>query len=317
MSANPVTEFDDGAGQKLPFRDKEETPRELYNVRMRASVNGKHCSGGEEILSEKDLTEGVVRLFKRGFESPAHHHRKDVSISIRVEGVTPEKLQKSALLPVRQLDSDDHETTQSFIRSLLHLSLRQFSVDHEKSIQNILDCIDSFLKADATPLWGAIILAPSGEKVPVPDDGVRTTHIGIENQTWNDLLTSARSHGISGRRFPEALMLASKVIAQPHVHLELCISDDPTYTTGYIAGKNIGYIRLPHIKRSGVTGGGRIYLLDKSPDKEELAGLITGLKERAFLFERIAPIFPPQQLKDLLFTCKQELECHLIPSSPD
>lgn len=314
-----MTEFDNGTDQGLPSPDpaEEENPKTLYNIRMRASVNGKHCSGGEEILAEKDLEDGVARLFKRGFESPSPHFRKDVSISIRVEGVAPEKLRRSALLPVRQLDSDDDQTTRSFIRSFLHLSLRQISVDHEKSTQNILDCIDSFLRPEAAAMWGAIILSPSGEKIPLPDDGVRTTHIGIESQTRNDLLTSARSNGISGRRFPEALMLASKVLAQRQVHLELCISDDPTYTTGYIAGKNIGYIRLPHIKRSGMTGGGRIYLLNKSPDEAELAALITELKESPFLFEKTAPISPPQKLTDLLLTCKQELECHPIPSSPE
>lgn len=289
--------------------DKVEKAEALYNIRMRSSVNGKHFSGGEEILPEKDLEEGIAKLFKRGFESPSHDLRKEVSISIRIDGVAPEQIKRSQLLPVRQLNSDNEETTRSFISSFLHLSLEDITDDPKKTTQSILDCIDSFLKQNTAAMWGAIMLSPSGEKVPVSDNGVRTTHIGIQGEARKALLKSATSNGISGRRFPEALMLASKVIAQPLVHLEICLSDDPDYTTGYIAGKKIGYIRLPHIKRTGITGGGRIYLLNKSPDEEELAVLVGELKERAFLFETIAPIYPPQQLTDLLFTCQQEFKC--------
>lgn len=292
-----------------PESSKGQKDEPLYNIRMRSSVNGRHFSGGEEILPEKDLAEGVANLFKRGFESPAPDLRKEVSISIRIDGIAPEKIEKSTLLPVRQLNSNDEETTRSFINSLLHLLLENGSIDHAKTIQGVLSAIDSFLKPGNAAMWGAMILSPSGETVPVPDNGVRTTHIGIKEDTKRDLLNSATSNGISGRRFPEALMLASKVIAQHLVQLEICLSDDPNYTTGYIAGKGIGYIRLPHIKRAGSTGGGRIYLLNKSPDEKELADLINELRERAFLFEKISTIYPSQQLTDLLFTCKQELRC--------
>ncbi|BAM06675.1 6-carboxyhexanoate--CoA ligase [Leptospirillum ferrooxidans] len=295
---------------------KEELPERFFNIRMRASLNGKHCSGGEEILLERNLEEGISRLFKRGLGSAPHHLKNDLTISIRVDGVAPEHLQRSQLLPVRQLHSESEETTRSFIRSFLLFSLGKISVDQEKSTQKILDCIDSLLKPTANPLWGAILLSPSGEKIPVPEEGVRTTHIGMEWKTKEELEASAESNGISGRRFPEALMLASKVVAQPLIHLELCISDDPTYTTGYIAAKDIAYIRLPHMKKAGMTGGGRIYLLNRIPDDDELTALIAGLKETSVLFDKMSPISPPQHLEDLLFTCKQELECPPIHSNP-
>ncbi|MDA8060385.1 MAG: 6-carboxyhexanoate--CoA ligase [Leptospirillum sp.] len=297
--------------------DQGEPAEALYNVRMRTSVNGKHYSGGEEILPEKDIEEGVARLFKRGFESPPRNHRAEISISLKVDGIAAEQIRKWELLPVRQLESDNEETTKSFIRSFLALSVKEISSEPEKSVQNILDYMDSFQKPWASPMWGASLLAPSGEIVPTSDHGVRTTHIGIRTEARLDLLTFANSSGISGRRFPEALMLASKVIAQPLVHLEICVSDDPSYTTGYIANKKTGYIRLPHIKKAGLTGGGRIYLLHHSPDTEELADLLSELRGRAFLFDKASPVYPPQKLTDLLFTCEQELKCpHPIHSSP-
>ena len=50
-------------------------------------------------------------------------------------------------------------------------------------------------------------------------------------------------------RVKEALMLASKAASWPDVIAEVCISDDPDYTTGYIASKELGYLRIPNIKR--------------------------------------------------------------------
>jgi 6-carboxyhexanoate--CoA ligase len=42
---------------------------------------------------------------------------------------------------------------------------------------------------------------------------------------------------------------------------ELCISDDPNYTTGYVATRTHGYIRLPRIKKRGVPFGGRAFFI--------------------------------------------------------
>ncbi|MEG1312365.1 MAG: 6-carboxyhexanoate--CoA ligase, partial [Romboutsia sp.] len=45
---------------------------------------------------------------------------------------------------------------------------------------------------------------------------------------------------------------------------EICYSDDPNYTAGYIASKKYGYIRFPHLKEYGKTNGGRIFLYESS-----------------------------------------------------
>ena len=39
-------------------------------------------------------------------------------------------------------------------------------------------------------------------------------------------------------------------------------SDDPNYVTGYVASKELGYVRIMKMKEMGDENGGRIFLFD-------------------------------------------------------
>jgi 6-carboxyhexanoate--CoA ligase len=51
---------------------------------------------------------------------------------------------------------------------------------------------------------------------------------------------------------------------------ELCISDNPDYTTGYVALRKYGYIRIPHIKRKGRKNGGRVFFIEEHTDRDSV-----------------------------------------------
>jgi 6-carboxyhexanoate--CoA ligase len=72
--------------------------------------------------------------------------------------------------------------------------------------------------------------------------------------------------GINTDTVKEALVLASKVASTDGVVAELCASDDPGYTTGYVASKAIGYTRLTNIKEKGSPRGGRVFFLQSGAD---------------------------------------------------
>jgi len=59
----------------------------------------------------------------------------------------------------------------------------------------------------------------------------------------------------------EAVLLASKVAAAPGVLAELCISDDPHYTRGYVCVDGV-YTTVTNVKADGDPNGGRIILVD-------------------------------------------------------
>ena len=63
----------------------------------------------------------------------------------------------------------------------------------------------------------------------------------------------------------DALALATKNI-HCGVEAELCWSDDPDYTTGYVAGKTIGYVRIKPMKEEGVPIGGRVYFVKEEKE---------------------------------------------------
>lgn len=64
----------------------------------------------------------------------------------------------------------------------------------------------------------------------------------------------------------EALILASKVASCQDIIAEVCVSDDPDYTTGYFASGKEGYLRLANIKKSGEMHGGRVFFMKENAD---------------------------------------------------
>jgi 6-carboxyhexanoate--CoA ligase len=64
---------------------------------------------------------------------------------------------------------------------------------------------------------------------------------------------------------------------------ELCWSDDPDYTTGYVASKNLGYVRIKPLKEPNNPLGGRVYFVERDRVEE----LIDCLERRAVLVEAL------------------------------
>lgn len=119
---------------------------------------------------------------------------------------------------------------------------------------------------------GAAII--SGEKgirlEPDRRRGVRVSRLGIAPEASKLLASRLSRHRINTSPVKEALVLASKVIAHGEVIADLCISDDPDYTTGYVATKKFGYVRIPHLKERGCSAGGRVYFVREGCDVNAL-----------------------------------------------
>ena len=123
---------------------------------------------------------------------------------------------------------------------------------------------------------GAILFhAATGARLE-PDHarGVRVTSMDAA------IATGERPEAHSGKtRVTDALVLASKVAHHPAVLAEVCISDDPDYTTGYVASTELGYLRVPNMKPDGSPVGGRLFVVDT----DEPADLITYLEHTPVL----------------------------------
>jgi 6-carboxyhexanoate--CoA ligase len=62
---------------------------------------------------------------------------------------------------------------------------------------------------------------------------------------------------------------------------ELCWSDDPDYTAGYVASAGMGYVRFPLLKQLGDTKGGRAFFVDK--DALDMDAFLRYLEKEATL----------------------------------
>lgn len=258
--------------QQLP---KRPTLTESYfSIRMRIHHNGRHLSGGEDLVSGGDLNATLTRLAARLLPFSAGSPPPQQILTI--DPVSPSTICQGALLPVRSLESSGVEVTRQKLslilesileRPVAELVLRSFE-------QNILGCPSRN---------GALLMNERGEILnEARGEGVRTTHLGCLpklRKTIEDM--ALRSLIKPSHRFSDAIILASKVLMADPIILEICASDDPDYQTGYIASRTTGYIRIPHIKSAGLATGGRLYLVRQGTNIEKL---MVFLRETPVLF---------------------------------
>lgn len=175
-------------------------------------------------------------------------HEKGTAQEIRI---SIEAIPDSDILTVPALDPVQQfpeclEDSQALIRRLLH----------DAGVQ----CVDTVLELTYSlkGLRGAALIDNlTGERLDTDiARGVRASTFDAKVHPTTDC---AKNH------FLEALVLASKVQSAPGVIAEVCLSDDPNYTKGYVAccGK---FHRIPHIKPEDSDLGTRIFVLESGAD---------------------------------------------------
>jgi 6-carboxyhexanoate--CoA ligase len=117
---------------------------------------------------------------------------------------------------------------------------------------------------------GAMLMdAMTGERLePDQERGVRVSRFDWSSEAFAAICRELTHIGLTHFRTREALSLASKVAHAPGVIAELCWSDDPDYSAGYVSSLSTGYVRLPFMKQKGRKTGGRAFFV-----KRESSGL--------------------------------------------
>jgi 6-carboxyhexanoate--CoA ligase len=112
---------------------------------------------------------------------------------------------------------------------------------------------------------GAMIMdSQSGERMEQdPERGVRASRFDWSAGAEHKVSRLLGAAGLTHFRSREALALATKVAHAPGIIAELCWSDDPDYTAGYVASRTTGYVRFPFLKRMGSDKGGRAFFVDR------------------------------------------------------
>ncbi|CAB0646972.1 6-carboxyhexanoate--CoA ligase [Corynebacterium diphtheriae] len=213
------------------------------SIKMHASRNGAHISGAETLVDESRANE-----FLAGFYQRANTHSKGkpeiTTLTIRrikdADIITIPALEVKCLPALHPSEAHRHVIEQ--LSNVVSPTIAQMALHAVLNARN---------------MRGAILLcAHTGQRLDPydPQRGVRASTFGVTPQE-----SAGPTHNKS--HFNEALVLASKVMSAPGIVAEICISDDPAYTTGYVTTENT-YIRIPHMKDPYSPIGGRVFLLD-------------------------------------------------------
>ncbi len=246
----------------------------LYSVRMRAERGHAHISGAEGIFGENDIGETVLAYVAR-----ALHHSKGApdTLELKVE-LLPRPPALISALPVCTLKT----TCPADAKRKAALLLARAGVS-ERAIGK------AFRILSAGRMRGAALLDAAGGERLEPDRkrGVRASMLGISRGAMKSLEAALSEKKLDHPRVKDALVLASKVASADGIAAELCISDDPDYTTGYVAAPALGYVRLPRIKKKGSLEGGRAFFTTKASAASRLARY---LEETPVLVGKISEI---------------------------
>ena len=183
----------------------------------------------------------------------ALHHSKGTAdfINITVDLIPPEKITYIDCLKV-----EEHKTSSISESHQLATDLLQGPHISETAVLKAISLLKNLDKS----MRGAMLVdAITGERLDTGDRGVRVSH-----------MDSFDSHALGdNEHMREALVLASKVQSADGIVGELCWSDDPDYTVGYVACNGV-YHRLPNMKEFGSDIGGRIFFVRSDIDSESV-----------------------------------------------
>lgn len=231
----------------------------VYSIRMRSAQGGpheqggSHISGAERLVSESDL----CRISEEFLQRALHHSKgKPDFINLQIDEIPDDSVVKVPALTICTTKSSSIERSHKEAARLLahaHIS--------SKAIERAF----SQLQENTCSVSGAwLVNASTGAIYP---ETVRVSRMDAEVEA--DIHHHLERYGCSSVHSREALILASKVLASPYVLGELCWSDDPDYTTGYVSYGHT-YHRLSPMKPFGSAIGGRAFFVDPHTNFEEL-----------------------------------------------
>ena len=251
---------------------------------MRASLRKTHVSGAERLIDGACLKEALEEMIRRALASYAPPDE----IRISADAVLPDSITCIRSLDVKTQTSSTMDEAHRIAKEILGANGIS-----SVAVENALRLLRSGPTPEGTNMRGAMIIdALTGERME-PDirRGVRVSRIDYTEEARILLKNRLNELGIYHERVMDALAIASKVIHRNETVAELCWSDHPDYTTGYVASKGSGYVRLSSMKEEGSLRGGRAFFVDAKD--LHLGSYIHYLERQPVIIDRIGDISAP------------------------
>ena len=227
---------------------------ELFSIRMRAAEGGahedggKHISGAEALVEERRLEKSVLDFLSK---ARMHTRGNPDFLQISVEKVPAHGVKKIKSLPVRRYDgSSITEGRGRAVELLKGIGVSKIAIDN--AFHHLLN--------GPTHRGAILVESHSGQRMDARGlKGIRVSRFGWDSDAG---LTA-------NERILDAMAIASKVASSPSTVAELCWSDDPDYTAGYVSSGTYGYTRVSPLKEMGCETGGRVFFILPNTDVDE------------------------------------------------
>lgn len=254
----------------------------LFSIRMRAAQSSEHISGAERIAPAQDLAAIATAMITRAI---GHSRGTPDAIRLAIDALLPAAIKDAPLPDITTVLVRDLHAGRSAARVEL---LRAGVSDTAASVA--IQALASGAAPGGKVMRGAMLVdAKSGERLESdPARGLRVSRMDLSPTAHAALSAALQGSGRDTVHLREALALAGKVLLSPGIVAELCWSDDPDYTAGYVASPLRGYVRFPHLKAKGEMLGGRAFFYQRSTFN--LASITAFLEEEPVLFSRIGRI---------------------------
>jgi len=234
----------------------------LYSVKMRAAqggpheAGGRHISGAERIVPAAEVAAAAEMMARRAQE---HERGQPDFINIKIESLSGMKIRELTSLPVYTLRAGNCGEGLHLARRVLELT----GVDPEAA-RLAVNCLLEGPAACGRNMRGAVLMdVHTGCRLEADADrGVRVSYMDYHTSAAGELSIKLAGQGLDNEHVKEALCLATKVASITSIKAELCWSDDPGYTTGYVASARLGYVRISPLKEKGSDCGGRVFFID-------------------------------------------------------
>ncbi len=225
----------------------------LYSLRMHGTLDGFHLSGAERIVTAEELPQAGRTLLRRALE---HSRGRADALRLTAEEIPAAAIRYGRLPDLSTLPVADWRDGRVRAAELLVTA----GVGRP-AVERAMAALAAGPAPDGRSMRGAMLVdAASGKRLEAdPARGVRASRMDITRAAERQLRRRLARVGLDNPHVREALVLAAKVLAAPGVVAELCWSDDPDYTAGYVAAPALGYLRLPHLKPAGEERGGRAF----------------------------------------------------------
>ena len=226
----------------------------LYSVRMRAAQGGPHENGGHHISgAERIVKLEEVGSIAQSLAERALHHSKGTADFINI---TVDLIPSNEITYIDCLQVEEHRANTIVEAHQLVIKLLEGPDISEIAVKNAITLLTGL---DSSMRGAMLVDATTGKRIDEGNRGVRVSHMdSFDSKSLGD-----------NDHMREALVLASKVQSADGIVGELCWSDDPDYTVGYVACNGV-YHRISNMKELGSDIGGRVFFVQSDIDSESV-----------------------------------------------